>query len=203
MFNNDDDSLKETKIVVTFSVTIYEAWSTDLTDSSSDYYIAMAEIYVQYFLSTLKSITTADVTSANDIAYSTCRVVSFSQSISRRKRSTDDTESEIDTEFEVIYDVLADADSSTTSGISTTTANEITSQIESSVEDALQELVELTDEDNHEAGSTNFLSEPDVTESEYEDAILSEVSYAVLMRYVNIFSLQQHILPPMKQLLRL
>ena len=176
MFNNDDDSLKETKIVVTFSVTIYEAWSTDLTDSSSDYYIAMAEIYVQYFLSTLKSITTADVTSANDIAYSTCRVVSFSQSTSRRKRSTDDTESEIDTEFEVIYDVLADADSSTTSGISTTTANEITSQIESSVEDALQELVELTDEDNHEAGSTNFLSEPDVTESEYEDAILSEVS---------------------------
>ena len=175
MFDNDDDSLKETKIVVTFSVTIYEAWSTDLTDSSSAYYIAMAEIYVQYFLSTLKSISTADVTSASDIAYSTCRVVSFSQSSSRRKRSTDDTESEIDTEFEVIYDVLADADSTTTSGISSDAETEISSQIESSVEDALQELVELTDEDNHTAGDTNFLTEPDVTSTEYEDDILSEV----------------------------
>ena len=104
MFDNDNDSLKETKIVVTFSVQIYEAWSTDLTDSSSDYYIAMAELYNQYFLSTLKSITASNVTSASDMAYSTSRVVSFSQPTSRKKRSTDDTESEINTGFEVIYD---------------------------------------------------------------------------------------------------
>ena len=139
----------------------------------------MAEIYVQYFLSTLKSITTTDVSSASDIAYSTCRVVSFSQSTSRRKRSTGDTESEIDAEFEVIYDVLADADSSTTSGISSTAEEAITSQIESSVEDALQEQVELTEEDNHTAGYTNFLTEPDVTNTEYEDAILLEVPLSI------------------------
>lgn len=172
----DSDEYKETKIVVTFSVTIYEAWSTDLTDSSSDYFIAMAEIYVQYFLSTLKSITTSDVSSASNIAYSTCRVVEFSQSSSRRRRSTDDTESEIDTEFEVIYDVLAEKDDTTTSGVSSTAESEIESQIESSVESALQELVELTDTDSHTAGDTNFLTEPDVTQIEYEDEILSEVS---------------------------
>ena len=160
-------------MVVTFSVTIYEEWTTDLTDSDSDYYVALAEIYVQYFLTTLKSISTADVSSTSAISFSTCRVDSFTQSSSSRRRRTTDSETNIDADFEVVYDILAEADSSTTSGVSSTAEQAITSEIESSVETALQELVELTDEDDHTAGDTNFITEPDVTETEFEDTILA------------------------------
>ena len=165
--------MTETKIVVTFEVTIYEEWTDDLNDSDSDYYVALAEIYVQYFMSTLKAISTTDVTSTSAISFSTCRVSSFTQSSSSRRRRTTDSETNIDADFEVIYDILADADSSTTSGISTSTESAITSEIESSVETALQELVDLTDEDNHTAGDTNFITEPDVTETEFENEILA------------------------------
>ena len=165
--------MTETKIVVSFSVTIYEEWTTDLTDSDSDYYVALAEIYVQYFLATLKAISTADVSSTSAISFSTCRVDSFTQSSSSRRRRSTDSETNIDADFEVIYDILADADSSTTSGISTSTESAITSEIESSVESALQELVDLTDEDSHTAGDTNFITEPDVTETEFENEILA------------------------------
>ena len=165
--------MTETKIVVTFSVTIYEEWTTDLTDSSSDYYVALAEIYVQYFMDTLKSISTIDVSSTSAISFSTCRVSSFAQSSSSRRRRTTDSETHIHADFEVIYDILADADSSTTSGISTSTKSTISSEIEFSVESVLQELVTLTDEDNHTAGDTNFITEPDVTEMEFENEILA------------------------------
>ena len=178
--------MTETKIVVSFSVTIYEEWTTDLTDSDSDYYVALAEIYVQYFLTTLKSISTADVSSTSAISFSTCRVDSFTQSSSSRRRRTTDSETNIDADFEVVYDILAEADSSTTSGVSSTAEQAITSEIESSVETALQELVELTDEDDHTAGDTNFVTEPDVTETEFEDTILaSEVilSFSLKLPY--------------------
>ena len=165
--------MTETKIVVSFSVTIYEEWTADLTDSESDYYVALAEIYVQYFMDTLKSISTADISSTSAISFSTCRVSSFSKSSSSRKRRTTDSETNIDVDFEVIYDILADADSSTTSGISTSTQSAITSEIESSVESALQELVELTEENNHTAGDTNFITEPDVIETQFENEILA------------------------------
>ena len=167
--------MTETKIVVTFEVTIYEEWTDDLNDSDSDYFVALAEIYVQYFMSTLKAISTSDVTSTSAISFSTCRVDSFTQSSSSRRRRTTDSETNIDADFEVIYDILADADSSTTSGITSSAESAITSEIESSVESALQELVELTDEEDHTAGDTNFITEPDVTETEFEDDILSEV----------------------------
>ena len=165
--------MTETKIVVTFSVTIYEEWTADLTDSDSDYYVALAEIYVQYFMDTLKSISTADISSTSAISFSTCRVSSFTMSSSSRRRRTTDSETNIDADFEVIYDILADADSSTTSGISTSTELTITSEIESSVESALQELVELTEENNHTAGDTNFITEPDVIETQFENEILA------------------------------
>ena len=165
--------MTETKIVVTFSVTIYEEWTADLTDIYSDYYVALAEIYVQYFMETLKSISTADISSASAISFSTCRVSSFTKSSSSRRRRTTDSETNIDAYFEVIYDILADADSSTTSGISTSTELTITSEIESSVESALQELVELTEENNHTAGDTNFITEPDVIETQFENEILA------------------------------
>ena len=165
--------MTETKIVVTFSVTIYEEWTTDLTDSSSDYYVALAEIYVQYFMDTLKSISTIDVSSTSAISFSTCRVSSFAQSSSSRRRRTTDSETHIHADFEVIYDILADADSSTTSGISTSTKSTISSEIEFSVESVLQELVTLTDEDNQTAGETNFITEPDVTGIEFENKLLA------------------------------
>ena len=166
-----------------------------MNDSDSDYYVALAEIYVQYFLTTLKSISTADVSSTSAISFSTCRVDSFTQSSSSRRRRTTDSETNIDADFEVVYDILADADSSTTSGVSTTAEQAITSEIESSVETALQELVELTDEDNHTAGDTNFITEPDVTKTEYENDILSEVftSFLVENCYLNINNLVNHL----------
>ena len=160
-------------MVVTFSVTIYEEWTTDLTDSDSDYYVALAEIYVQYFMNSLKSISTVDVSSTSAISFSTCRVSSFTQSSSSRRRRTTDSETNIDADFEVIYDILADADPSTTSGISTSTESAITSEIESSVESVLKEIVTLTDGDNQAAGDMNFITEPDVTEIKFENEILA------------------------------
>ena len=166
--------MTETKIVVTFEVTIYEEWTDDLNDSDSDYYVALAEIYVQYFMSTLKAISTADVTSTSAISFSTCRVSSFTQSSSSRRRRTTDSETNIDADFEVIYDILADADSSTTSGITSSAEQAISSEIESSVEDALDELVELLANDSdHSSGDTNFKTKPNVTETEFEDTILA------------------------------
>ena len=176
--------MTETKIIVSFSVTIYEEWTTDLTDTDSDYYVALAEIYVQYFMDSLKSISTADVSNTSAISFSTCVVSSFTQSSSSRRRRTTDSETNIDTNFEVIYDILAEADSSTTSGISATSEQAITSEIESSVETALQELVEVTEEDGHIAGDTNFITEPDVTGTDFEDTLLaSEVIYSFISSF--------------------
>ena len=124
-------------------------------------------------MATLKAISTADVSSTSAILFSTCRVSSFTQSSSSRRRRTTDSETNIDADFEVIYDILADEDSSTTNGISTSTESAITSEIESSVETALHELVDLTDEDNHTAGDTNFITEPDVLEIKLENEILA------------------------------
>ena len=146
-----------------------------MTDSDSDYFVALAEIYVQYFMATLKAISTADVSSTSAISFSTCRVSSFTQSSSSRRRRTTDSETNIDADFEVIYDILAVTDSSTTSGLTSSAKSAITSEIESAVESALQELVELTDEDDRTAGATNFITEPDVTGTELENDILSEV----------------------------
>ena len=166
--------MTETKIVVSFSVTIYEEWTTDLTATDSDYYVVLAEIYVQYFMDTLKSISTADVSSTSAISFSTCLVSSFTQSSSSRRRRTTDSETNIDADFEVIYDILADADSSTTSGITSSAEQAISSEIESSVEDALDELVELLANDSdHSSGDTNFKTKPNVTETEFEDTILA------------------------------
>ena len=165
--------MTETKVVVIFSVTINEDWTADLTDSDSDYYVALAEIYVQYFMKSLKSISTVDVSSTSAISFSTCRVSSFTQSSSSRRRRTTDSETNIDADFEVIYDILADADPSTTSGISTSTESAITSEIEYSVESVLKEIVTLTDGDNQAAGDMNFITEPDVTEIKFENEILT------------------------------
>ena len=165
--------MTETKIVVSFSVTIYEEWTTDLTDTDSDYYVALAEIYVQYFMDSLKSISTADVSNTSAISFSTCVVSSFTQSSSSRRRRTTDSETNIDADFEVIYDILTDADSSTASGMTTSAQEAITSEIETSIETALQELVGFSDEDNHTAGATNFITRPQVTKTEFENEILA------------------------------
>ena len=179
--------MTETKIVVTFEVTIYEEWTSDLSNSSSDYYVALAEIYVQYFMSTLKAISTDNVTSASGLEFSTCRVSSFEQSSSSRRRRTTDSETNIDADFEAIYDILADADNSTTSGITSAAEQAITSEIESSVEDALNELVELlANETDHSAGETNFITNATVTKTEFEDTILASeviISFSLKLSY--------------------
>ena len=163
----------ETKIIVTFRVTIYEAWTTNLTESSSDYFVAMAELYVQFFMPALKTISKVNVSSTTDIEFSTCLVSSFTQSSYSRKRRTADSKIYIDAYFEVIYDILTDADSSTASGMTTSAQEAITSEIETSIETALQELVGFSDKDNHTAGETNFITRPQVTKTEFENEILA------------------------------
>ena len=168
--------MTETKIVITFTVTIQEIWTTDLTDSSSNYYIALAETYIQYFMATLKSISTDDVPSTSAISFWTCRVSSFTQSSSLRRKRNTDSEKYIVVDFEVIYDILADTDSSSTSGISTLTESAIISETEFWVETMLQELVELTEQNDYIAEDTHFITEPEVTKTVFENFILSEVS---------------------------
>ena len=181
--------MTETKIVVTFEVTIYEEWTSDLTNSSSAYYVALAEIYVQYFMSALKAISTNNVISASGLEFSTCRVSSFVQSSSSRRRRSTDSETNIDADFEVIYDILADADNSTTSGISSSAEQAITSEIESSVEDALGELVEeriIANGTVHSSGDTNFKTKPTVIKTEFEDTILASeviISFSLKLSY--------------------
>ena len=146
---------------------IYEEWTIDLADSLSAYYVVLEEIYVQYFMDVLKSISTVDVSSTSAISFSTCRVVSFTQVSSN-------TDSHIDANFEVIYDILADADSSTTSGLSIEAEFAIVSEIESSIETALDEVTELlADTDQALDGQTNFLSKPKVVDTEFEREILA------------------------------
>ena len=168
--------MTKTKIVITFTVTIQEQWTIDLTDSSSNYYVALAETYIQYFMATLKSISTDDVPSTTAISFWTCRVSSFTQLSSPRTKRNTDSEKYIVADFEVIYDTLADTDSSRTSGISTSTESAIISEIEFWVENVLQDLVELTEQNNHIAEDTHFITEPKVTKTEFENFISSEVS---------------------------
>ena len=168
--------MTETKIVITFTVTIQEKWTKDLTDSSSNYYVALAETYIQYFMVTLKSISLDDVPSTSAISFWTCRVSSFTQSSSSRRKRNTGSEKYIVADFEVIYDILADTDFSITSGISTLTKSAIISEIEFWVESMLQELVELTDQENYFAEDTHFITEPEVTKTEFGNFILAEVS---------------------------
>ena len=168
--------MTETKIVITFTVTIQEKWTTDLTDSSSNYYVTLSETYIQYFMATLKSITTDDVPSTTAISFWTCRVSSFTQSSSPRRKRNTDSEKYIVVNFEVIYDILADSDSSSTSGISTSIESAIISEIEFWVETMLQELVELIEQNDHIGEDTHFITKPEVIKTEFENFISSEVS---------------------------
>ena len=124
---------------------------------------AIAEIYLRYFQATLKSISTTNVTTASKIQFAASRSLTF----------TEVTDNTIDAEFEVIYIILADADSSTTSGLSSAAEMAIALETEDSVEVALQELVELTDIDDYSAGDTNFLTEPSVFQTDFENSILA------------------------------
>ena len=156
-----------------------------MTDSSSNYYVALAETYIQYFMATLKSISTDDVPSTTAISFWTCRVSSFTQLSSLRRKRNTDSDKYIVADFEVIYDILADTDSSSASGISTSIESAIISEIEFWVEKMLQELVELTQQSNHTGKDTNFITEPEVTKTEFENLILSEVS----LMYINIINI--------------
>ena len=154
-------------------MTIKEEWTTDLTESSSDYHVILAEIYVQYFMPTLKSFSILDAPSIIDTKFSTCRLLSFMPSFYSRKRRSIDRETNIDANFLVIFDILAEADPATTSGLSTSSKEAIIVNFQLSVETVLQELVELNDEDAYTAGDTNFITEPDVIETQFENEILA------------------------------
>ena len=168
--------MTETKIVITFTATIQEKWTINLTDSSSYYYVALAETYIQFFMATLKSISTDDVPSTSAISFWTCRVSSFTQLSRPRKKRNTDSEQYIVADFEVIYDTLADTDSSRTSGISTSTESAIISEIEFWAENVLQDLVELSEQNNNIAEDTYFITEPEVIKTEFENFISSEVT---------------------------
>ena len=127
-------------------------------------------------MATLKSISTDDVPSTTAISFWTCRVSSFMQSSSSRRKRNTDSEKYIVADFEVIYDILADTDSSKTNGISTSIESAIIWEIEFWVETMLQELVEITQQDNPTVEGINFITEPEVIKTEFENLIFSKVS---------------------------
>ena len=150
------NELFETKIVVSFEITIYEQWTDDLTDHTSDYFIALSELYVQYLL---PMVNITSVSGADEIKFSTCRVNKFLLGSRRRRATSDGEESNIIADFETLYDVLVETESSS-SGLTDDAEESISQDLINQVTTNVNSIIEEFDigTDSHIIGDTHFLT---------------------------------------------
>ena len=65
------------KVIVDFDVIIYEHWTPDLTDPSTQEFKDLANLYLSAFTNTLAQVSTNEVSSLTSISFATIRVMSF------------------------------------------------------------------------------------------------------------------------------
>ena len=66
------------QVIVDFNVIIYEHWTPDLEDSTTQEFQDLANLYLQAFTNTLVTVDTGDVGTLTSISFATIRVMSFS-----------------------------------------------------------------------------------------------------------------------------
>ena len=65
------------QVIVDFDVIIYEHWTPDLTDPTTQEFQDLANLYLAAFTNTLAQVDTGDVETLTSITFATIRVMSF------------------------------------------------------------------------------------------------------------------------------
>ena len=65
------------KVIVDFNVIIYEHWTDELYDPTTDEFKDLANLYLAAFTNTLSTVSTEQVGSLTSIKFATIRVMSF------------------------------------------------------------------------------------------------------------------------------
>ena len=178
VFDQVAETEVETKVVVDFTVRIYEEWNDNLKDQNSTEFNNLAELYITGFLSSLQ----AAASSNEKVQFATVRVIAFVQLhagdfvTTRRRRA--ESLSTIEAEFETVYNVLAEKDSSEEIGISAASQAAISTEIESAVSQNVEAIIDPRNAaGDWEAGELNFLSaQVQVDPAVFERAIVASYS---------------------------
>ena len=194
-FENNDSSLYETKVIVSFKVQIYEKWSTDLTETDSKYFIYLSQLYSRAFIPTLQKIqktgidsdspSLSSLNSSWKMFFATVRVTSFNKAtdteLSRRKRQAieaadEEIRSEIEAKLEAVFNTLVDADEENTSGVTSDAEEELKEALKTAVEEETKAETEnkLTDFNSFKENDRNYVSDVKADQAELEDVILAE-----------------------------
>ena len=183
VFDNIDTATQvETKVVVDFTVRIYEEWQPALADANSTEFNNLAELYIMGFLSKLEEAAVSD----DNVKFATVRVIAFVELHAgefkadrrRRRRQSDSTAelSTIEAEFETVYNVLAEQDASEDLGISAEAATSIQESIKEEVATKVDEVINPRENGvDWEEGELNFLNTPVVVDVPvFERAIVAD-----------------------------
>ena len=65
------------KVIIDFNVIIYEHWTDELDDPTTDEFKDLANLYLAAFTNTLSTVSTEQVGSLTNIKFATIRVMSF------------------------------------------------------------------------------------------------------------------------------
>ena len=121
------------QVIVDFDVIIYEHWTPDLTDPSSQEFQDLANLYLAAFTNSLAQVTTGEVGTLTKISFATIRVMSFTLDDSsfryvtspnlklisyldsrKRREAGRDNLQQIKAEMETVYNVQGKGDSGKT-----------------------------------------------------------------------------------------
>ena len=165
----EDIKINETQIVtkveVEFEVEIQAEWKPELTNTKSDAFKDLADIYISAFTDSLKAIDEANGTS--NIEFSEVKVKRFylidddSSAFRKRQLSLD----QIRAEFETVYDIIAEKDESNEREIESESqeiitvdiAEKVADRVGETIEEAIEEETEKVDSGDSSEGELNFL----------------------------------------------
>ena len=157
-----DTTIKETEIVtqvkVEFQVEIKAVWTPELTDTQSEEFRKLAQMYEFAFFENLRSIN--EVEGATKIKFTEVRVKRFIQieTISRKRRSSNEL-ADIKAEMETAFDMIGEKDDNNENQIAPESQGLINADIAEQITDRVEDTVEEAME-NDSAGELNFLRVP-------------------------------------------
>ena len=189
--NDSSQMLQAAVLLLSIETQVYEKWSDDLLNVSSDYFQRLSQIYIEEFAkflenikkkeSELESNSLSSLSLSWEVYFSMIQVISFTKATNtitgKRRRqngeaAVEEFPSEINVELQAIFEVLADADDENKSGLTIDAEKILMQSLENAVKDQTAAMTEgkLTNSTNFVEGGTNFLTEVKVNGLEYKAA---------------------------------
>ena len=166
------------EVVVSFELEIEANWTSDLTDTSSDAFINLAELYIAPFEASLKALNEAEGSST--VEFVEIRVKRFSLSdddnVAFSRRRSKDQLAKIKAEFETVYDTSAKLNVDEETNI-----DDIVVTINRDISKKITEQVQETVEKEINEGELNFLRLPEDFGVEAKSTVIESYSEYFVM----------------------